>query len=83
MAKYGTPDLIGESAGDMDRFYLPKSRPEMAWRRATQTFYYLSRKQTVVFYPNGTAVRHRLEPCSEEEARRTIGEIAASKAKAP
>jgi hypothetical protein len=55
-AEFGLPDVIADSSGDQERYYVPSHRPEDEWPAdAPRTFFYLDRGLAVTFV-SGKAV---------------------------
>jgi hypothetical protein len=73
MGRYGPPDLICETAGDLTRCYLPGQQVEYVWPSAERTLYYLGRGQQVTIAPDGT---ERITTINTEERRRVRDRLA-------
>ena len=51
--RFGQPDLVGESAGALTRFYRPEEAQEYVWPRSEKTYYYVVEDFKVVVTDHG------------------------------
>ena len=76
--RFGTPDLIGETAGDEARYYLPAHRPDYRWPEAERTYYFLAQRKQVVMIPGQRERVLALDEETEGFVRRSISDLQAT-----
>ena len=83
VARYGTPDLICENAGEIARGYLPGTFIRDEWLFTEKSYYFFQRRETIVVTPDGAREVRRLTDAEVADVAETVRLLQQARAQRP